>query len=329
MSSHKQARRWCFTWNNYEEEDILVLQESYPKRFSYCCFGKEVAPTTNMQHLQGYVEFDRPVSMKQVKEALDPGSGKASKVHIDKCIGSQEQNIKYCSKDGDFYEVGIPKKQKNKLCKESPYESIMEAITLTLDMGDVTEMYPEICIKHYSNVEKLVNLEYQRQMKESLLLSYKDCVPKLWQKELLDEVKLPPNSRTVIWYYDKNGNQGKTWLSKWLLLSGAAAYFTNCKYENIAHAYNGERIVIFDFSRCLDGKVGYNAIECVKNGVLFSPKYNSTTKVFKSPWVICMANFKPDYSKLSRDRWVVRTLEDGTSLPTKIDNVNLDLLNAL
>jgi len=267
--------------------------------------------------------------MKQVKEALDWEYGVKSKIHIEPCIGTQEDNIKYCSKDGDFVEYGTPKKQKTRRNNESPYNGVMDAVSAGLSIDDISEMFPEMVIKHYGNIDKLVTNHSQQAMKEEILISYKDCEPKPWQANLMDELKFPPNSRHIIWYYDKAGNQGKTWLSKFLLTKGEAAYFTNCKYEHIAHAYNGERIVIFDFSRCLDGKIAYNAIECVKNGVLFSPKYNSVTKVFKSPWVICMANFKPNFGALSRDRWVLRTLEDGASLPTDIPLIDESILNGL
>jgi len=145
----------------------------------------------------------------------------------------------------------------------------------------------------------------------------------------MDEIKFPPDDRKVIWYYDEIGNNGKTWLSKYLLAKGDAAYFTNGKTTDISHAYNGERIVIFDFSRTLDGKVNYGAIESVKNGVLFSPKYNSTTKVFSCPWVICMANFKPNFAALSRDRWSFRTLKEGSSTPTEIPQTEVSVLEAL
>lgn len=321
--ARKQARRWCFTWNNYTEDDILNLVKQYPNGYDYCMYGKEIAPDTKTPHLQGYVEFANPLAMTTVKSRLDPNKKSKSSIHVEICNGNRESNITYCSKTGDITEIGTPKEQGARTDLRELYEFIQE----NPDMNRIAERYPAYCVSYYNNIDKLVTLALQGQMKDNLLRSYAEATPRPWQKDLMDELKFDPDDRKVIWYYDEIGNQGKTWLSKFLLAKGDAAYFTNGKTTDIAHAYNGERIAIFDFSRTLDGKVNYGAIECVKNGVLFSPKYNSTTKVFKSPWVICMANFKPNFGALSRDRWSFRTLKDGASTPTDIPTVTEDLAN--
>lgn len=47
-------------------------------------------------------------------------------------------------------------------------------------------------------------------------------------------------------------------------------------------------------------------IESFKNGLFFSPKYDTCTKTFKSAKVVVFANWAPDKTKLSADRWDVR-----------------------
>lgn len=89
------ALKWCFTLNNYTEieyKEMLDQFSSNSSKFSYI-IGKEVG-ASGTPHLQGYVKFDK----KQRPSAL-----KLSKrIHWESCKGSEEDNIKYCSKDGNY-----------------------------------------------------------------------------------------------------------------------------------------------------------------------------------------------------------------------------------
>lgn len=69
-------------------------------------------------------------------------------------------------------------------------------------------------------------------------------------------------------------------------------------------------ICIFDLSRTQAEKIDaiYMAMEQFKNGRIFSPKYHSATKVFRTPHVVVFANYPPDLSKLSQDRWDIEEL---------------------
>jgi hypothetical protein len=104
------------------------------------------------------------------------------------------------------------------------------------------------------------------------------------------------------------GNTGKTWMSRYLLatLRENCIRLENSKSDNIKYAYNGERVVIFDFGRSQADHVNYEVIESVKNGIMFSGKYESCSKTFDIPHVVIFANFEPDLTKLSADRWDVR-----------------------
>lgn len=132
-----------------------------------------------------------------------------------------------------------------------------------------------------------------------------------WQSALVDIIKGPVCPRKVYWCYDLAGNTGKSFMGKYLMAWHDATIFTHGKLSDMAFAYNLERVVVIDLARTQSDKLDhmYQFIENLKNGILFSPKYESGTKCFPPPHVIVFANFEPDRSKLSEDRWFIKALD--------------------
>ena len=56
-------------------------------------------------------------------------------------------------------------------------------------------------------------------------------------------------------------------------------------------------------------QINYQVMESIKNGRVFSAKYESKMKVFDPPHVICFANFEPKREAMSADRWAIVDLE--------------------
>lgn len=133
--------------------------------------------------------------------------------------------------------------------------------------------------------------------------------PREWQAKVLAEVKLPPDNRTVNWYVDEAGGKGKTSLCKHLcmnynaLLVGGKA--NDIKYGIVEwiKTKGDLEIVVINITRSMEQYISYEAIESVKDGIFFSGKYESGMCIFNSPHVYVFANFEPDYTKLTEDRW--------------------------
>lgn len=101
MSRNPTVRRFCFTFNNYDEVDVKVCEEIINKYAKYGIFGKERGQQ-GTPHLQGFVNLERPMRFNKIKELF------GKRIHIEKAIGSDEQNQVYCSKAGEFFEKGSP-----------------------------------------------------------------------------------------------------------------------------------------------------------------------------------------------------------------------------
>lgn len=137
--SMTKRRDYCFTINNYTDEDLdalLVLQAAPNLKYLIC--GKEKGEE-GTPHIQGYVYFKNPVVFATVKAFLP-------RAHIEATKGSVDQNIEYCSKEGDFLEHGerpVSQKRKGELGAE------FWAAQLELaKKGRIHECDPKIQITH-------------------------------------------------------------------------------------------------------------------------------------------------------------------------------------
>lgn len=107
----------------------------------------------------------------------------------------------------------------------------------------------------------------------------------------------------MLWIFDTDGGIGKTWFSGYLWTEHKAFVVRGGKYADIALAYQREPLVVFDLPREMEERVPYALIEQFKDGRVWSGKYQSKSKVTMGAKVMVLANFSPDLSKMSDDRW--------------------------
>jgi len=136
-----------------------------------------------------------------------------------------------------------------------------------------------------------------------------------FQKDILELIKTEPDPRKIHWYWEEEGNAGKTALCKHicmhhnaLMLGGKGA---DIKFGMVEHINKHKEIdiAIFHLTRTVEEYVSYEALESIKDGILFSGKYESGQLIFNTPHVIVFANFAPDTTKLSKDRWVTKRIK--------------------
>lgn len=128
-------------------------------------------------------------------------------------------------------------------------------------------------------------------------------------------MKIDPDYRHIYWYYDPDGNIGKSAFSKFMYVKypKQVNVITSNKSNDILTAITGdEKLVIMDFPRCSDiSYTPYRAIEQIKNGFITDCKLKRTARTlcFDIPHIVIFSNDKPDITKLSSDRWIVRSFK--------------------
>lgn len=137
------AKRWCFTLNNYTDEEFRELLNH--DSFEYVIIGKEVSPTTNTPHLQGFAYLKKPSQLSALKK-IQP------RAHWEQVKGSVEDNLTYCKKDGNFSERGtLPRGQGTR----TDLLQVVEDMRGGKRLNSIAQDHPIPYIKYHRGLEKL------------------------------------------------------------------------------------------------------------------------------------------------------------------------------
>lgn len=139
-----------------------------------------------------------------------------------------------------------------------------------------------------------------------------------WEKDIMCTLKEEPDDRKCYWYWSKKGGVGKTSFCKYLVvhekcivLGGKAADCRNGVIE-YAKAHCGdtpERIIINIPRSFAEEYVSYEAFENLKDMIFYSGKYEGGMICGNCPHLFIFANFYPDVSKMSEDRWQIFNID--------------------
>jgi len=285
MSPRNGFYNWIFTLNNYTSHEVDLIK-SLP--FSYLQFGYEIAPTTGTPHLQGLICFSSQFTCKRVRKNF------FDRAHVEPIKGTLTECDLYNSKDELIERYGTP--PINPGVREQDRWKVL--LQEAREKGEVSDAHVQF--KHIRLIKEH-HADYQR---SQFIMPCKITELRDWQQSLIDIISLPPDDRHVYWITDVIGGCGKTQLSIYLKLNFNATILPNAPAKDMSHMLPAKPpIIVFDFTRQVDGYVNYSFIESCKNGIVSSPKYESHVKYFPTPHVICFANFMPDLTKLSADRW--------------------------
>lgn len=264
-SARKTA--WVGTLNNFTElEHSQMLESCRSKQWGYI-IGREVG-AEGTPHLQFYIKAKNAVEFDTVR-------GLFPRAHIEPAKGKQDENFKYCSKEGNF-ETNLP----------APIEEL-DLVALCL-----AQEYPNVIWRN-------------------------------WQQKVLDLLAGTPDGRKIHWILDSLGHSGKSYLAKYIALTKNVIIADGKKndvYNQVLSYYFPKKgpkpsqlldVVILDLPRDMENYLGgiYGVLEKLKDGCIYSGKYEGGQVCYPKMHVIVFANFAPDFTKWSQDRYDVTDVQ--------------------
>jgi hypothetical protein len=296
LDGHKimsRAKNWCFTLNNPTDDEKVFLSTlvGANTEFRYLIYGNETGEE-GTPHLQGFFSLLSRKRMLELRKTL------GNRFHLENARNPNAA-IQYCKKENDwvdFGEMGTTTGKRSDLeeFKVSVKAGELDPKNLRDIHSDVFAKYPRFCHDYIQDHYPVKEVP-QHDLKE-------------WQSSLKQILDSEPDDRTVVFVVDEIGNAGKSWFAHWYTQNvGKSQVLLPGKKADMAYTLDPTiRVLFMDAPRSKQGEyLMYDFLEDVKNGYVFSSKYESRVKRLSQVHVVVNMNEEPDMTKLSRDRYNV------------------------
>jgi len=302
-----QSTRWCFTINNPTAEDEQRLTElCHDVRGNgivYLVYGREIGEY-GTPHLQGFVIFRNRKRLRTVRDVL------GQRGHYEVARGTASEAADYCKKDGDFTEAGtIPHSGRERQPSVTDFSDwVREFSDTNYERPSerlIAQKFPNLYLRYGT---RLLNLVDHLLPPTGLV----DTPLNEWQERLHRELQMEGDDRSVRFIVDTNGGMGKSYFCRWYLTQYPVItqVFSVGKRDDLAHALDtSKKVFLFNMPRGSMELLQYGLIESMKDRIVFSPKYNSITKIMQHKiHVVVFCNEMPDMTKMTNDRYVITEL---------------------
>lgn len=162
-SEHGQSKYWCFTLNNYTEEDEEKIQGFVPESATYLVYGRERAPSTGTPHLQGYVELKKRLRRNQLH-------GLFPRISWRRRRGTPDQASNYCKKeDTSFFEAGTISRGQG---ARSDLLEVKDSISNGANILDIADNYFGAFVKYEKSLRSYMLMKRKRQLEAPQVIIY-------------------------------------------------------------------------------------------------------------------------------------------------------------
>lgn len=294
-----RAKRWVFTLNNWTEDELQRILDGGRSNAEYLVVGREQGEQ-GTPHLQGYVYWRTNCRLATCKNRLG-----TNRVHLEIARADCPTNRAYCTKEDDFEEIGTCPEQSQG--RRTDLERFFDwSDEFGRENGrppttpEVARIHPTIAVR-YPRCLEIVRLRCERS------LFHQQPQPREWQQRLYDDLVGEPDDRKIKFVVDPHGGLGKSWFVRWFLDQHPSdcQVFRPARVQDIAHAVRVRtKYFFFDVPRNGMEFLQFQVLEQLKDRLIFSPKYQSTTKqLLNVPHVVVFCNEHPTETEMSNDRY--------------------------
>lgn len=139
------AKNYCFTLNNYNEEDELHLRGLVPEHCVYLVYGRERGDS-GTPHLQGFAQFDSRRTLAFARRVI------SSRAHFEIARGTPQEAANYCKKDGDIVEFGELRAGQG---KRTDLAEVAKLVKNGASTRAIADEHPEAVIRYSNGISRL------------------------------------------------------------------------------------------------------------------------------------------------------------------------------
>lgn len=311
------------TVNNYTANEVeifngLLTAVNNRTRVTFIAYQFE-SGENDTPHIQAYFQLSNCMKAVDFTNWLERKLGR--RPHVEPQRGTSEQCVDYCSKEdtripgtspvvmGEYR--GISGRASNQGAR-TDLALVQADIHEGKSLDELINLHFEAFAKYDRFLRQYFTDYHQRLAQQELMSLTSGTSLRSWQTELLSLVSEPPVPRRVSWWWEHRGNVGKSFMARHLALHCDAVVCQMMKKADLLHmltkTIRTKRSVVFDLTRSSEAgavSVVYEVLEMLSNGYICSGKYDSQNLWIQPLHLIVFANFEPDRSAMSEDRWDV------------------------
>jgi len=283
--------------------DVDCPPPFWDTRFADYGIGQwEITPTTGLYHFQCWVYSKGGIRFTALSAILKEHSFQTKWAY---CRGTMADNDKYVTKLSDC--IGGPYEFGRRPDSDGGPEGaeLWDTWAAAAKEGRFDDIPHKVRASHMKYFDRLRKEETERICREKFIEACPEQLTFRWQEVLLEKLLAEPNNRTIIYVFDAVGGGGKTQFCKYMI----GKYFADTqvmapgKGADLAYALQtGKKYYLIDIPRVTGEHMAWGFIEQLKNGMIFSPKYESGFILQPASHVVIFSNQMLEPGKFSEDR---------------------------